>query len=48
LLAHACRSSGILVGMTDGSTTLLASEMEPNVWWALCTPMGGEVVNANE
>lgn len=48
LLAHACRSAGILVGMTDGSTTMLASEMEPNVWWSVCTPMGGEVANAND
>lgn len=43
LVAHATRSAGILVGKGDGSTTLLAAEMDADVWWALCTPDGGEV-----
>ena len=44
LLAHAPRSSGILISKADGSTKLLAAEIDPDIWWALCTPAGREVV----
>ena len=44
LLAHAPRSSGILISKSDGSTKLLAAQIDPDIWWALCTPNGKEVV----
>ncbi len=44
LLASSPRSSGILVSKGDGSSTMLRATIEPEVWWALCTPNGGEVV----
>jgi prepilin-type N-terminal cleavage/methylation domain-containing protein len=48
LLAHAPRSAGILVGMADGSTSMVAAEVDANVWWAACTPKGGEVLSIHE
>jgi prepilin-type N-terminal cleavage/methylation domain-containing protein len=48
LLAHAPRSSGMLVGMIDGSTNMIAPEVDENVWWAACTPRGGEVLSIHE
>lgn len=46
LLASAPRSSGILTAFGDGSTMMLNSSIDPDSWWALCTPDQGEVVNA--
>ncbi|MBX9625579.1 MAG: DUF1559 domain-containing protein [Gemmataceae bacterium] len=43
-LASAPRSSGILVGLGDGSVRFLAAAMGPDVWWAACTPDKGEVL----
>lgn len=43
-LASAPRSSGILVALGDGSVRHLASSVDPNTWWAACTPKGGEVL----
>ncbi len=48
LLAHAPRSSGILVGMADGSTSMVAAEVDPEIWWAACTPRGGEVATIHD
>lgn len=48
LLAHAPRSSGIIVARGDGSTNFLASTIDANIWWALCTPRGGEVATGDE
>ena len=31
-------------GMCDGSVRSLAATMDANVWWAICTPAGGENV----
>jgi len=31
----------------DGSVHALSASIQPSVWWALCTPQGGEVVNAS-
>ena len=42
-LASAPRSSGILVGLGDGSCRLLAASIDPNTWWGACTPDSGEV-----
>jgi prepilin-type N-terminal cleavage/methylation domain-containing protein/prepilin-type processing-associated H-X9-DG protein len=36
---------GVLnVGMADGSSRSLAQTLDPHVWWALCTPQGGEPI----
>ncbi|GEM_PF-1546200 len=48
LLAHAPRSAGILVGFGDGSTSMMGAEIDPVVWWAACTPKGGEVAAIHE
>lgn len=44
LLATAPRTSGILATNGDGSTNHISSSIDPIVWWALCTPNGGEVI----
>jgi prepilin-type N-terminal cleavage/methylation domain-containing protein/prepilin-type processing-associated H-X9-DG protein len=31
----------------DGSVHSLSSSIQPNTWWALCTPQGGEVVDTS-
>jgi len=31
----------------DGSVHSLSANIQPSVWWALCTPQGGEVVDAS-
>jgi prepilin-type N-terminal cleavage/methylation domain-containing protein len=36
----------INVGMADGSVQSLSASLDPNVWWYLCTPAGGEVIPA--
>jgi hypothetical protein len=43
-LAAAPRSSGILVGMGDGGTRLISASVQPDAWWAACTPDGGETL----
>ncbi len=48
LLATAPRSSGILATNGDGSTNHISSSIDPTVWWALCTPNGGEVLPSLE
>jgi prepilin-type N-terminal cleavage/methylation domain-containing protein len=46
-LASAPRSAGILVGLGDGSVHLLSAGIDPNIWWALCTPDQGEVIDGS-
>jgi prepilin-type N-terminal cleavage/methylation domain-containing protein len=43
-LASSPRSSGILVGLGDGSVKLVATGVSPDTWWAACTPDKGEVL----
>ncbi|MCR9116910.1 MAG: DUF1559 domain-containing protein [bacterium] len=43
-LAQSPRLSGILVGMGDGSVRHLGATLDEDLWWALCTRNGGEVV----
>jgi len=43
-LASAPRSSGILVGLGDGSVRFVSASVNPNTWWAACTPDQGEVL----
>jgi prepilin-type N-terminal cleavage/methylation domain-containing protein len=33
------------LGMCDGGVRALAGTIDPNVWWAYCTPAGGETVS---
>jgi len=37
-------SGGTNVAMSDGSSRFLSSGINPNIWWALCTPQGGEII----
>ncbi|VTS00024.1 DUF1559 family PulG-like putative transporter [Tuwongella immobilis] len=46
-LASAPRSAGILVGLGDGSVRMLNSNVNPDTWWAACTPDGGEVLGSD-
>ncbi len=48
LLASAPRSSGILTSSGDGSTTMLNASIDPDVWWAICTPDEGELADATD
>lgn len=36
-------SGGMNVGLADGSVRFLQASIDANVWWAFCTPAGGEV-----
>ena len=45
--ASTSHPAGILCGMADGSVRPLAPATPPNLWWALCTPAGNEVVGDN-
>ena len=40
-------SSGMLVGMMDGSVRGLNAGMNPTTWWAACTSNGGEVLGSD-
>ena len=46
-LASAPRSSGILVGLGDGSVRFLSAGVSPATWWAACTPDQGEVLGSD-
>jgi prepilin-type N-terminal cleavage/methylation domain-containing protein len=45
--ASSPRSAGLLIGNGDGSVRLLSANLDPNIWWALCTPDQGEVIDAS-
>ena len=38
--------SGLQVARGDGSAMFINANIDPNAWWALCTPDGGETVSA--
>ena len=42
-LASAPRPSGILVGLGDGSGRFISASVDPNTWWAACTPDQGDL-----
>jgi prepilin-type N-terminal cleavage/methylation domain-containing protein len=42
-VASSGHSSGMNAGMADGGVRFLASDISPWVWWACCTPAGGEI-----
>lgn len=46
-LASAPRLAGILVGLGDGSCRLVSASVDPNTWWAACTPDQGEVLGSD-
>jgi prepilin-type processing-associated H-X9-DG protein len=37
----------INVAFADGSVHSLSASISPSIWWALCTPQGGEVINGS-
>lgn len=43
-LAQTPHSSGMLAAFVDGSVRTLQAQMAPNVYWAMVTPAGGEVI----
>jgi prepilin-type processing-associated H-X9-DG protein len=43
-VAQGPHPGGLNVAMADGSSRSLAPSLDPNVWWALCTPNGGEPI----
>jgi prepilin-type N-terminal cleavage/methylation domain-containing protein len=45
--ATAPRSSGILVTLGDGSVRMVSASIDPNTWWAACTPNGGETLGSD-
>jgi prepilin-type N-terminal cleavage/methylation domain-containing protein len=42
--ASTAHTSGLQVGMADGSVRTFTQGMNPSTWWAFCTPAGGEVI----
>ena len=44
---QAMDSSVCVIGMMDGSCRNLSPGIDPNIWWALCTPNGGEVISGD-
>lgn len=43
-LASSPRTSGILVGLADGSGRFVSASVNPDTWWAACTPDQGEIL----
>jgi prepilin-type N-terminal cleavage/methylation domain-containing protein/prepilin-type processing-associated H-X9-DG protein len=46
-IAQSPHVGGMNVGMGDGSVRFLSASIDANVWWALCTANGGEVIPGN-
>ncbi|HEY7154871.1 MAG TPA: DUF1559 domain-containing protein [Gemmataceae bacterium] len=46
-LPQTARSSGILVGLADGSVRNVAAGVQPATWWAACTPASGETLDSD-
>jgi prepilin-type N-terminal cleavage/methylation domain-containing protein len=43
-LANSPHSAGIVVAMADGSGRFVADGVDPNTWWAACTPRAGDLL----
>jgi prepilin-type N-terminal cleavage/methylation domain-containing protein len=43
-LAQQIHTGTLLVGMGDGSVRGVSNNIDPALWWAACTPNGGEVL----
>jgi len=48
VLAQAPRSSGILAAKCDGSVSHISATIDPDLWWSVVTPQGGEVVDMSQ
>jgi prepilin-type N-terminal cleavage/methylation domain-containing protein len=46
-VASTAHPAGMNVALGDGSVRLLSEAIDPNVWWALCTPSGGERIGTD-
>jgi prepilin-type processing-associated H-X9-DG protein len=46
--ASGAHTGGINAAFADGSVHFLSGSINPTVWWALCTPSGGEVIDASQ
>jgi Protein of unknown function (DUF1559) len=46
-LAQTSHTSGMSVALADGSVRTLSASLDGNLWWALCTPAGGEIVGSD-
>lgn len=46
-IAQSPHSGGMNAGMGDGSVRFLSAGIDANVWWALCTANGGEIIPNN-
>jgi type II secretory pathway pseudopilin PulG len=40
------RAAGILVLLADGTVRIVGANIDPAIWWAACTPAGGETMGA--
>ena len=45
--ASSGHSGGINLAFADGSVHFVASTVGANVWWSLCTPNGGEIIDSS-
>jgi prepilin-type N-terminal cleavage/methylation domain-containing protein len=45
--AASFHTAGMNAAFGDGSVHFLNASIAPSVWWALCTPSGGEVIDAS-
>jgi prepilin-type N-terminal cleavage/methylation domain-containing protein/prepilin-type processing-associated H-X9-DG protein len=46
-LASSPHTSGMNVGLADGSVRFLSASISPATWWAACTPAGNEVLGSD-
>jgi len=46
--ASSSHSGGINAVFADGSVHFLSAGLQPSIWWALCTPNGGEVFDSSQ
>jgi prepilin-type N-terminal cleavage/methylation domain-containing protein len=44
-IAQSPHSGGMNIGVGDGSVKFLNASIDANVWWAMCTVNGGEVIS---
>lgn len=47
-LPQTAHPGGMTVCFADGHAQTLSGSIDPNIWWALCTPNGGEIINSDD